>query len=137
MESLIYFADINELEAEHMLPFVPDLMRRMVTMIEHPSRPLRQTAITVVGTTAGVVEDGFRPYYAGVLPVLRKAIEVAAGEDQVYLRGKAIECVSMIAVAVGKETFAGDSEAFVGASVRLLEATREGGELADQEGVLR
>merc|ERR1719428_1215408 len=43
----------------------------------------------------------------------------------------------MIAVAVGKQTFASDAEACVGGCVQLLLATKEGGPLADNEGVLR
>merc|ERR1719506_1688195 len=84
----------------------------MVLKMGHQCRNIREIAMTVVGTTAGVVKAGFRPYYTEVLPVLRHVI-VEAGNDQAWLRGKAIECVSMIAVAVGKETFAPDAEAFL------------------------
>jgi len=135
MEALVDFADINELEADFLIPFVPGIMQKMALRMTQPIREIREMAITVVGTTAGTIKEAFCPYYGEVLPVLRQAI-VEAGKDHVWLRGKAIECVSMIAVAVGKETFAADADAFVGACVQLLHATREGGELADDEGVL-
>jgi len=137
MQAMVDFADINELDAEHILPFLPGLMQGMSVRMEDPRRPLREMAITLVATAAGCVKEAFRPYYTVVLPVLHRAVQESSGKKQVWLRGKAVECISMIAVAVGKETFARDASVFVGASVQLLLATREGGELADDEGVLR
>jgi hypothetical protein len=45
-----------------------------------------------------------------VLPFLKQILVAAAGKDHRMLRAKAVECISLVGMAVGKERFASDAK---------------------------
>lgn len=60
------------------------------------------------------VQALFKPYYASVMPVL-KNILVSSMERKSYRRvcGKALECISLLAMNVGKDVFYNDARDFM------------------------
>ena len=48
------------------------------------------------------------------MPGLKGLLQSAQGKDYRMLRGKAMECISLIGVAVGKEKFAADAKEVMG-----------------------
>ena len=48
------------------------------------------------------------------MPGLRQLLTDLAGKEFRMLRGKAMECISLIGVAVGKEKFAADAKEVMG-----------------------
>ena len=66
-----------------------------------------QQLITLLASLAGQLDDDFLPYYDRFMPGLTDMIKGTVDKEEYSkLRGKAIECFSIIGLAVGKEKFA-------------------------------
>lgn len=59
--------------------------------------------MTTIATVANTVEEKFAPYYDRFMPSLKYIVQNANTPDYRLLRGKTIECISFIGLAVGKE----------------------------------
>ena len=73
-------------------------------------RYLLEQVITTMASVADTTEDKFTPYYDVVMPFLKHVLINANDAGQRLLRGKAIECISLIGIAVGGEKFAPDAD---------------------------
>jgi hypothetical protein len=60
-------------------------------------------------TIAKVVEVQFLPYYSSFMPGVKQILTNALTPELSNLRGRAMECVSLIGEAVGVVDFAGDA----------------------------
>lgn len=78
---------------------------------------------------ADTVEKDFIPYYDRFMPCLKYIIEHGQSEELRMLRGKTIECVSLIGLSVGRDVFLNDANAVM----ELLLKTHTEGELADDD----
>merc|ERR1719386_628712 len=66
---------------------------------------VQEESITSIAIIAGVIEKDFAVYYDRIMPMLKSFLTNATGAKQNRLRGKAFECMSLLALAVGKEKF--------------------------------
>ncbi|OAF67806.1 Importin subunit beta-3 [Intoshia linei] len=66
--------------------------------------------VTALAAIADTTESAFLPYYDTFMPGLKAIVRHCAEKDFGIFRGKTIECISLIGVAVGKEKFMGDCE---------------------------
>lgn len=57
------------------------------------------------------VQALFSPYYAHVMPPLKAILQRANGKSQRVLCGKAVECVSLVGMSVGRDVFYSDAQA--------------------------
>ena len=78
-----------------------------------------------MASVADVAESDFAPFYDAFIPGLKDLLRLSGGKEYRMLRGKAMECVSLIGVAVGKEKFGADAKEVM----ELLIATQQGAEL--------
>lgn len=69
---------------------------------------LEQTVVTLA-SLADSAQENFLNFYDIFVPSLKYIITNARADNLKQLRGKAIECVSLIGLAVGKEKFCGDA----------------------------
>ena len=60
--------------------------------------------VTTTATVADTVEEHFVNYYDRFMPSLKYIMANAIAKDYRLLRGKTIECISLIGLAVGQET---------------------------------
>jgi len=68
--------------------------------------PLVQAnALSAVSAIASSIEETFDKYYTVFMPGVIKLLQDSKGQDKLKLRAKAIECVGVIAAAVGPEKF--------------------------------
>merc|ERR1719183_2010274 len=79
-------------------------------------------AIMLIAVVARQVGDCFAPWYDPLMPVLKTVIEKTIHQvEERETLGKAFECVSLLATAVGCERFKPDAEiimkAMVGATI--------------------
>eukprot|EP01103_Thecamoeba_quadrilineata_P011595 TRINITY_DN279_c0_g1_i1.p1 TRINITY_DN279_c0_g1~~TRINITY_DN279_c0_g1_i1.p1 ORF type:complete len:1093 (+),score=229.45 TRINITY_DN279_c0_g1_i1:45-3323(+) len=95
-------------ETEILKPYLPALMEKLMALVSLPNQLITEQAVTAVAAIADCVEDQFTPYYDGFVPYLKTIISHANTPDLLVLRGKALECISIIGVAVGKQKFAQD-----------------------------
>ena len=59
--------------------------------------------MTTIATLADSVESGFIPYYDHFMPNLKVIMKNATNKEFRLLRGKTIECISLMGLAVGQE----------------------------------
>ena len=59
--------------------------------------------MTSIASVADTAEERFVPYYDLFMPSLKHIVENAVQKELRLLRGKTIECISLIGLAVGKE----------------------------------
>lgn len=69
---------------------------------------LEQT-LTTIATVADTAEAKFTSYYDRFMPHLKFIFQNATSPEYRLLRGKSIECISLIGLAVGKEKFYADA----------------------------
>jgi len=90
-----------------------------------------ENVIVALSSVADSSAEMFASYYEKFMPCLKFIIKNSTGNDDLRtLRGKAIECVSLIGMAVGKEKFCSDASEIM----QMLLATQTGDlKLADDD----
>lgn len=95
----------ERLEPEKVRPFLDHLVRKLVHMLEvTPKRSVQEMSIAALAATAVAAEEEFVPYVDGVANLMAKLM-VVTDEKLFSLRGRALECMGYIAIAVGKDNF--------------------------------
>jgi len=82
-------------------------------LLQGGQKMVLEQAITAVAAIADVVEEKFLKYYDSFMPFLKNVLKNANTKELRTLRGKAMECVSLIGVAVGKQKFMQDAKEVV------------------------
>lgn len=95
----------ERLEPEAVRPLLDSLVKKLATMLENTSkRSVQEMAVAALAATAVAAEEEFTPYVGGVATLMTKCM--ALTEERLYsLRGRALECMGHMAIAVGRETF--------------------------------
>ena len=130
--AFVNFAE--ECDVDVLLPHMDVLMEKLFRRLSSSNvRQVRENAITAIAVIAGVSEKHFVRFYPHVMPLLKEIVLGAVTKEERTLRGKAFECLSLLGIAVGKETFAPDAIEAMGAIVTLQQQN----ELDDEEGTLK
>jgi len=93
------------LEPEAVRPFLDPLLRKLAQILESTTkRSIQEMATAAIAATAVAAEEDFIPYLDGVATLMTKMM--ALTEEKMFsLRGRAIECMGHVAIAVGKDNF--------------------------------
>lgn len=95
----------ERLEPEAVRPLLDPLVRKLASMLEATSkRSVQEMAVAALAATAVAAEEEFSPYVAGVAALMTKLMGLTE-EHMFSLRGRALECMGHIAIAVGRDTF--------------------------------
>jgi hypothetical protein len=71
--------------------------------VEKGTKLVLEQVVTTIASVADTSEEQFVAYYDRLMPCLKYIIENATTNELKLLRGKTIECVSLIGLAVGTE----------------------------------
>ena len=95
----------ERLEPDGVRPLLDPLVKKLAAMLEATTkRSVQEMAVAAMAATAVAAEEEFAPYVPGVASLMSKMMELK--EEKMYsLRGRALECMGHIAIAVGKEHF--------------------------------
>lgn len=95
----------ERLEPDAVRPLLDSLVRKLASMLERTSkRSVQEMAVAALAATAVAAEEEFTPYVGGVATLMAKCM--ALTEEKLYsLRGRALECMGHMAIAVGRDTF--------------------------------
>ena len=95
----------ERLEPEGVRPLLDALVKKLASMLESTTkRSVQEMAVAALAATAVAAEEEFAPYIAGVSSLMAKLMSL--NEEKLYsLRGRALECMGHMAIAVGKENF--------------------------------
>ena len=79
-------------------------------MLLQKQRCLQEGALTALASVADAANAHFIRYYDTVMPMLKTVLYGANNKSEQLLRAKALECVSLVGMAVGKERFRADAQ---------------------------
>jgi HEAT repeat protein len=92
-----------------MEPYLHELLQRLYQLLSHHRKIVLEQAITAVASVADSAEENFAQYYETFMPKMKEVLQHANTKETRMMRGKAMECISLIGLAVGKEKFAPDA----------------------------
>jgi len=95
----------ERLEPEAVRPVLDSLVKKLAYMLETTNkRSVQEMAVAALAATAVAAEEEFSPYVSGVANIMTKLMSLT--DPNMYtLRGRSLECMGHVAIAVGKEIF--------------------------------
>ena len=106
--ALVNFCE--EADSEVLAPYLDELLGRLLKILQSPKRYVQEQALSTIATIADSAESTFAKYYDTLMPMLFNVLRDAEQEkDLRLLRAKAMECATLIALAVGKEKMGQDA----------------------------
>eukprot|EP01110_Echinostelium_bisporum_P009977 TRINITY_DN3465_c0_g1_i1.p1 TRINITY_DN3465_c0_g1~~TRINITY_DN3465_c0_g1_i1.p1 ORF type:complete len:1087 (+),score=415.45 TRINITY_DN3465_c0_g1_i1:159-3419(+) len=97
-------------EASVLEPYLDGLLSKLAALLQGGKIRVQEQAITAIASIAKCAEGTFIKYYDLFVPFLKSILSGANVKEYRKLRGKAMECISLIGVAVGKEKFYNDAK---------------------------
>lgn len=104
--ALVNFCE--KFEGKLLVPYLHDILSKLLNLLKNQQPHVKEQAITAVASIAGCAEKHFVPYYDSFFPILKEIIVNSVSKELRMVRAKTIECVSLVAIAVGKEKFKPD-----------------------------
>lgn len=98
-------------------------------LVEKGTKLVLEQVVTTIASVADTTEKDFIVYYDRLMPCLKYMIQNANTDELKMLRGKTIECVSLIGLAVGAEKFMSDASEVM----NMLLKTHTEGDLPDDD----
>ena len=105
--ALVNFCE--EAEKETLEPYLDDLLRGLLQLLQSPKRFVQEQALSTIATIADSAEAAFGKYYDTLMPLLFNVLRQDTEKEYRLLRAKAMECATLIALAVGKERMGQDA----------------------------
>lgn len=110
-------------ERELLEPFVPPMMEKLGQKLQCKEVAIQKKAVTYIAVLAGQMEDGFACYYGTLMPIFKQLIAAMLhSTEERMLLGKAFECVSLLAKAVGPAGFKSDAEGIMQSMIQAAQA---------------
>ncbi|CAG8467268.1 7180_t:CDS:10 [Paraglomus occultum] len=106
-------------------PYLDVIFEKLLVLLKSGKTYVQEQAITTIATVADSAEDRFVKYYEAIMPLLLSVLKNAHQKEFRLLRGKAMECASLIALAVGKEIFAPTANEFIELLVQTQQSVTE------------
>lgn len=93
------------IDTKIMAQYGPNLMEPMIKLLQHEDYGVKAGAASALGAIAGSMEEGFKPYFEGVMKSLAQFVMLKESEEAMNLRSATCDSLGRIALAVGAETF--------------------------------
>lgn len=94
-------------------PYLDPVLERLLNLLRKPQKYLQEQVVTTIATVADAAESRFIKYYEAIMALLFRVLENGNSNEHRLLRGKAMECATLIALAVGKETFSPQAQQLI------------------------
>ncbi|KAM3086381.1 importin subunit beta-3 [Clarireedia jacksonii] len=105
--ALVNFCE--EAEKTTLEPYLDDLLTNLFQLLQSEKRYVQEQALSTIATIADSAEAAFSKYYDTLMPLLFNVLQQESTKELRLLRAKAMECATLIALAVGKERLGGDA----------------------------
>ncbi|KAK2719944.1 importin-5-like [Artemia franciscana] len=106
------------------------LTAKFQELVSKGTKLVLEQVVTTIASVADTCEEKFINYYDHFMPCLKYIIQNATTPELKLLRGKTIECVSLIGLAVGADKFSPDASEVMDL---LLRSQTSVGEMADDD----
>ncbi len=105
--ALVNFCE--EAEKAILEPYLDQLLGHLLQLLQSPKRYVQEQALSTIATIADSAESAFVRYYDTLMPLLFRVLQTEQSKEYRLLRAKAMECATLIALAVGKEKMGQDA----------------------------
>lgn len=105
--ALVNFCE--EAEKEILAPYLDTLLEHLMQLLQNQKRFVQEQALSTIATVADSAESAFGNWYGRLMPLLFGVLQQPNERDLRLLRAKAMECATLIALAVGKEKMGQDA----------------------------
>ncbi|KAM4062275.1 HEAT-like repeat domain-containing protein [Hirsutella rhossiliensis] len=109
--ALVNFCE--EAEKSVLEPYLDDLLSQLFQLLQSDKRFVQEQALSTIATIADAAEAAFSKYYDTLMPLLVNVLQNQNEKEYRLLRAKAMECATLIALAVGRERLGGDAMTLV------------------------
>jgi hypothetical protein len=110
---------VEDCDKKYVTKYLDKLLLKLLELLKKGKRHVQEQSLSAISAIADCAKDSFTKYYNYIMPLLYQILTNAKGKDDVLLLSRAIECTSLIGVAVGKDIFGKDSEKFIEILVNL------------------
>ncbi|CAL1533984.1 unnamed protein product [Lymnaea stagnalis] len=121
---LVQYLDLIILKLEQVLT------QKFSEHLQKGNKLVLEQVITTLASVADTAQDKFLQYYDRFMPCLKFIMQQVQSKEHRLLRGKTIECISLIGLAVGKEKFMQDCNEVM---QLLLKTQTDEDDLADDD----
>ncbi|MCJ1382400.1 hypothetical protein MMC17_005513 [Xylographa soralifera] len=90
-------------------PYLDGLLDHLLRLLRSPKRFVQEQALSTIATIADSAETAFGKYYDTLMPLLFNVLREEQSKEFRLLRAKAMECATLIALAVGKQRMGQDA----------------------------
>lgn len=112
--------NFSEVASQQVLePYLDDLLNNLLSLLHSPKRYVQEQVLTTIAIIADAAEKKFIKYHDALLSMLINFLKSDMGPEYRLLQAKCIECATLIASAVGKESFLPYSQEFINLLVQL------------------
>lgn len=109
--ALVNFCE--EAEKSILEPYLDELLSHLFALLQNEKRYVQEQALSTIATIADAAEQAFAKYYDTLMPLLVNVLRSENEKEYRLLRAKAMECATLIALAVGKERLGADAMTLV------------------------
>lgn len=109
--ALVNFCE--EADKEILAPYLDDLLTHLFQLLQSPKRYVQEQALSTIATIADSAKLAFAKFYDTLMPLLFSVLQQENTRELQPLRAKAMECATLIALAVGRERLGNDAMALV------------------------
>ncbi|MCD7465045.1 hypothetical protein HAX54_000438 [Datura stramonium] len=98
------------IKSEFLMPYLDGIVNKLLVLLQSDKQSVQEHALDALACITRTFEEQFRTYYDTVMPHLRTVLKNADLKSNLILRARAIECISFVGFAVGKEKFRDDEK---------------------------
>lgn len=109
--ALVNFCE--EAEKSVLEPYLDELLAHLFQLLQNEKRYVQEQALSTIATIADAAEQAFAKYYDTLMPLLVGVLQRENEKEFRLLRAKAMECATLIALAVGKDRLGNDAMTLV------------------------
>ncbi|KAF5822927.1 putative TOG domain, importin beta family [Helianthus annuus] len=91
-------------------PYLDGIVSKLLVLLQNGKQMVQEGALTALASVADSSQEYFQKYYDAVMPYLKAILVNANDKANRMLRAKAMECISLVGMAVGKEKFRSDAK---------------------------
>ncbi|KAL2540861.1 ARM repeat superfamily protein [Abeliophyllum distichum] len=95
---------------EILAPYLDGIVSKLLVLLQNSKQMVQEGALTALASVADSSQEHFQKYYDAVMPYLKAILVNATDKSNRMLRAKAMECISLVGMAVGKEKFKEDAK---------------------------
>ncbi|KAL1540937.1 importin-5-like [Salvia divinorum] len=95
---------------EILTPYLDGIVHKLLVLLQNSKQMAQEGALTALASVADSSQELFKKYYDAVMPYLKTILVNATDKSNRMLRAKAMECISLVGMAVGKDIFMEDAK---------------------------